>query len=68
MNWENDRKQRNLVTKMCKRSMSKYLENKCETKDGNMIWNVVRPLIPDKAKYGQETIVLNDIDHILIAL
>ena len=45
--------------------MSEYLKNTCKTKDGNMFWNVVRPLISDKAKSGQETIVLNDNGHIL---
>ncbi len=45
--------------------MSEYLKNKCETKYGNMFWNVVRPLTSDKAKGGQKTIVLNDNGHIL---
>ncbi len=30
-----------------------------------MLWNVVRLLISDKAKGGQQTIVLNDNGHIL---
>jgi hypothetical protein len=60
-NWEKYRLQRNLVTKLRKRSINIYLSEKCNSKtnkNGYEFWNTVKPLISSKAGAKHDNIIL----------
>lgn len=66
VNWQHYRKHRNYVVRLRKISKSRYLKEKCTvSKDKNLFWNVVKPLISDKCKGGQENIILSTNDTII---
>ena len=64
-NWERYRRQRNIVIKLRKKSLSLYLKKKCNlTHDGKDFWKTVKPLISDKTK-GSDEITLLENDSIV---
>ena len=66
VNWQTYRTYRNKVVRLRKQSKSKYLGEKCnDTNNSKVFWSIVKPLISDKCKVGQEHIVLNNNDIIV---
>jgi len=70
-NWEQFRRQRNLVTSLQKRSIQHYLKEKCQgTTNGKEFWNTVNPLISDKYMGSSEITlmekgsIVNDGTHV----
>ena len=67
-NWDKYRLQRNLVTKLCKKSINIYLQNKCnsQSKFGNSkeFWDTVKPLISRKISSKNDSIILMKDDEI----
>ncbi len=67
-NWDKYRLQRNLVTKLRKKSINIYLQNKCnsQSKFGNSkeFWDTVKPLISRKISSKNDSIILMKDDEI----
>ena len=60
-NGETYRKQRNLVTKLLKKSIQTYMQKRC--REGNPqrgeFWNTVKPLISNKVTNKNDNIFIN---------
>jgi adenosyl cobinamide kinase/adenosyl cobinamide phosphate guanylyltransferase len=64
--WEAYRKQRNLVTKLKKRSVRTYFLERCiGGHKANNFWHTVKPFLSKKSTGGQQKIVLMENDVIL---
>ena len=60
-NWTRYKLQRNIVTKLRKKSMHVYLQNKCkESKTGGGFWEAVKPLVSQKCTKKNDNIILYD--------
>ena len=59
-NWNKYRYQRNIVTKLRKKSINVYLYNKCNSNvgTGKQFWDAVKPLISHKSYNRNDTIIL----------
>ena len=58
-NWQKYRKQRNIVTKLRKKSMKTYMQNKCnEATTSGGFWEAVKPLISNKCINKDDNIIL----------
>jgi hypothetical protein len=67
-NWEKYRSQRNLVTKLRKKSINVYISNKCNSsgnsRNGREFYDTVKPLISCKTGVRNDNIVLQHDDNI----
>ena len=64
--WEAYRKQRNLVTKLKKRSVRTYFLERCiGGHKANNFWHTFKPFLSKKSTGGQQKIVLMENDVIL---
>ena len=66
--WEAFKKQRNLVTKMKKRSLKVYFEKKCENvKNGDpkQFWQIIKPFVSDKNEKGNGNIMLMENESVI---
>ena len=64
VNWNNYRKQRNLVTKLRKNSINVYLQSKCNNRSnsqnhGKNFWETVKPFISHKCSNKNDNIILS---------
>ena len=67
INWKNYTKQRNLVTKLRKQSLNRYLANKCNDhskQNGNEFWETVKPFISHKGNSKTDNIILMKDDKV----
>ena len=65
-NWERHRQQRNHVVKFRKRSLNQYTREKCVGQSGTKeFWKVVKPLMSDKTRNNDCTVILIDEDEII---
>ena len=65
-NWEKFRKQRNLVTKLKRKSIKSYFLERCVGGEKSSdFWPTIKPFLSKKCKSGDNTIVLNENDKIL---
>ncbi len=65
-NWLRYRSQRNIVTQLRKKSMRKYMQNKCsEAKNGGGFWEAVKPLISHKQIKKDDSIIISDNGNII---
>ena len=59
MNWDKYRKQRNIVTKLLKKSLQQYMHTKCnEAVNGGDFWKTVKPLISNRGINKDDNIFL----------
>ena len=60
MNWDKYRKQRNIVTKLLKKSLQQYMQKKCnEAVNGGDFWKTVKPLISNRGINKDDNIFLS---------
>ena len=60
MNWDKYRKQRNIVTKLLKKSLQQYMHKKCnEAVNGGDFWKTVKPLISNRGINKDDNIFLS---------
>ena len=65
-NWERYRKQRNLVTKLKKKSVKSYFLERCVGgQKSTDFWPTIKPFLSKKCKSGDNTIVLNENNTVL---
>jgi hypothetical protein len=64
-NWNLYRMQRNLVTKLRKKSIRTYFQTKCEN-DNNQenFWKIISPFVSNKKTKGNDNIILREGDNI----
>ncbi len=67
INWKAYRQQRNVVTKLRKKSMGNYLRDSCNNNNGKgkEFWNAIKPLISHKTIYKNDNIILQKDDNIV---
>ena len=65
--WKQYRNQRNLVTKLRKKSMNVFLRNKCNTTSGSgkEFWETVKPLISSKSINKNDNIIILANDNVV---
>ena len=63
--WNAFKKQRNIVTKLRKKSIGVYLKTNCNVNNGKLFWDTVKPLISDKAKNNNTNISLLEENNIV---
>ena len=60
MNWDKYRKQRNIVTKLLKKSLQQYMQKKCnEAVNGGDFWKTFKPLISNRGINKDDNIFLS---------
>lgn len=65
-NWNRYRKQRNLVTKLRRKSIRTYFQLKCEgTNNKNTFWQTIKPFISNKHKGSGDNIILREGSDII---
>ena len=66
-NWENFRKQRNLVNKLKRKSLQKYFDDNCcsDKNKGKHFWEIVKPFMTNKTKSSNENITLYEGDSLI---
>ena len=64
-NWILYKRQRNLVTKLRKKSVRLYFKNKCNTDNKCEFWSVIKPFYSSKCKSAAENIILREDDCII---
>ena len=67
LNWKKYRSQRNVVSKLRKKSMNVYLRNKCcdTPANGKAFWDAVKPLISPKSINKNDNIILLQDDNVV---
>ena len=66
MNWDKYRKQRNIVTKLLKKSLQQYMHKKCdEAVNGGDFWKTVKPLISNRDINKYDNIFLSNDGEIV---
>ena len=66
MNWDKYRKQRNIVTKLLKKSLQQYMHKKCnEAVNGGDFWKTVKPLIYSRGINKDDNIFLSNDGEIV---
>jgi hypothetical protein len=61
LNWSNYKKQRNHVTKLRKKSIKTYFQNKCKNGKNNYdFWRTIKPFMSDKYNNESNTIILRE--------
>ena len=66
MNWDKYRKQRNIVTKLLKKSLQQYMHTKCnEAVNGGDFWKTVKPLISNRGINKDDDISLSNDGEIV---
>jgi hypothetical protein len=68
-NWKKYRCQRNLVTKLRKKSINVYLYNKCNNntdtgRNGKQFWDAVKPFVSHKSSNNHDNIILMRDDEV----
>jgi hypothetical protein len=66
-NWDNYKKQRNLVTSIRRKSIKTYFKNKCSnTSNSKDFWKAIKPFLNDKNCKGESnTIILNENGQVI---
>ena len=67
INWRKYREQRNIVTKLRKKSVKVYVQSKCDSNSNPKdFWTVVKPMISNRGVTKDDNIILMDNDNKVI--